>query len=340
MTPVTREEMYLYALAGGSITLPSPVSRKEMYLAKACGEAVTVPTPVSREEMYLYKLAGGSITLPSPVSRLELLMAAACGEAVTPYTPVSRLEWFWSQLSSPTTTISGVPPLAFTADGRDLTAWIISGNSQQAGTPTPDAPVAVQSCGDWDADANSYKISITCGSQSTPVYLGQVQTVRRVKKKIFTGDTAEDWHLYNGVLYSADIADYLRINTVTIICSHYPSAENVSGVSYVAEKTICMGTGSNDRTFIRDSDFSSAANFRTFLAEQNQNGTPLTIWYVLAEPTTGIVNEPLCKIGDYADTVASTNTGAPSIPTVNGSNTLTIGTTLQPSSISITGYIS
>lgn len=183
-----------------------------------------------------------------------------------------------------------------------------------------------------------YKISLTSAGQTVPVYLGQVQIVRQINKKIFTGDPAEDWHLYNGVLYSADISDYLRIKSVTTICSHYPSAENASGVAYVPEKTICMGTGSNDRTFIRDSDFSSTSEFRTFLAEQYQNGTPLTVWYVLANEETGTINEPLRKIGAYADTLDSEGTGI-TIPTTRGINTLSVGTDLQPSEMSITGHI-
>ena len=148
MTSVTREEMYLYVLGGGTVTLPSPVTRKELYLAKACGEAVTVPTPVTREEMYLYKLSGGTITLPVPVTRLEMLMAAACGEAVTPYDPVTREEWFWYQLSNGTTTITGVPPITFTSDGTALTAYSVTGNLSQTGTPTPAQPIVPEEVGD------------------------------------------------------------------------------------------------------------------------------------------------------------------------------------------------
>ena len=179
-----------------------------------------------------------------------------------------------------------------------------------------------------------YKISLTSAGQTVPVYLGQVSAVRQINKKIFTGDPTEDWHLYNGVLYSADISDYLRIKAVTTICSHYPSAENASGVAYVPEKTICMGTESNDRTFIRDSDFSSASNFRAFLAEQYQSGTPLTFWYVLETPQTGIVNEPLCKIDTYADTLSSEQAGV-ILPTNDGNTTISVDTALAPSKFEV-----
>jgi hypothetical protein len=75
--------------------------------------------------------------------------------------------------------------------------------------------------------------------------------------------------------------------------------------------------------------------FKDFLAAQYANGTPVVIWYVLATEQTGIVNEPLCKIGDYADELSSAD-AAVTIPTINGSNTLSVDTTVQPSEMSIT----
>lgn len=65
-------------------------------------------------------------------------------------------------------------------------------------------------------------------------------------------------------------------------------------------------------------------------------GTPVTVWYVLAEPETGIVNEPLMKIGDYADTVSFAQAGV-TIPTVNGANVLDITSPVKPSEMYIKG---
>lgn len=61
----------------------------------------------------------------------------------------------------------------------------------------------------------------------------------------------------------------------------------------------------------------------------------MTVWYVLANEQTGIVNEPPAKIGDYADELSSTDAGV-AIPTVKGNNTLTVETDLQPSEMTIT----
>lgn len=81
---------------------------------------------------------------------------------------------------------------------------------------------------------------------------------------------------------------------------------------------------------VSDSIATTVSAFKSWLALN-----PVTVWYVLATPTTGIVNEPLAKIGDYADTLASADAGV-TIPTVKGDNMLTVDTELQPSEMTIT----
>ena len=56
-----------------------------------------------------------------------------------------------------TVELSGIPPLSFTAKGKPLTAWSITGNTVQTGTPTPDNPVEVQAVGDRTANLFDYK---------------------------------------------------------------------------------------------------------------------------------------------------------------------------------------
>lgn len=76
------------------------------------------------------------------------------------------------------------------------------------------------------------------------------------------------------------------------------------------------------------------ADFKAYLAAQYAAGTPVTVWYVLATPETAVVNEPLMKIGEYADSMSRTQTGI-DIPTVVGQNTLDVLTTVKPSSMRI-----
>ena len=53
--------------------------------------------------------------------------------------------------------LSGIPPLSFTAKGKPLTAWSITGNTVQNGTPTPENPVEVQAVGDRTGNLFDYK---------------------------------------------------------------------------------------------------------------------------------------------------------------------------------------
>lgn len=67
--PVTREEIYLSAIADGEGSVPEPVTREEKFLAKIAGEDVETPEPITRKEKYLHEIAenggggGGSAVL-------------------------------------------------------------------------------------------------------------------------------------------------------------------------------------------------------------------------------------------------------------------------------------
>jgi hypothetical protein len=82
----------------------------------------------------------------------------------------------------------------------------------------------------------------------------------------------------------------------------------------------------------------SLNDFKTYLQQQYTAGTPVTIWYVLAEPETAVVNEPLHKISTYADTISMAQAGV-EISTTKGFNTITTGTTVLPSNIEVKGVI-
>jgi hypothetical protein len=181
-----------------------------------------------------------------------------------------------------------------------------------------------------------YKIPITCAGQTVPVYLGQTQTVRRVKKLVLTGQ--ESWSYAGGQApfqYLPSNFGVLSQDVAFYICSHYKAIPyNASWSSN--DKFV---SASAQRLRFKDTSFSqSLDNFKSYLAAQYAAGTPVTVWYVLAEPETAIVNEPLCKIGDYADELHSADAGV-TITTAKGSNTLSIDTELPPSEVSITGRI-
>ena len=189
-----------------------------------------------------------------------------------------------------------------------------------------------------------YKLTptITSGTdtQTVPIYLGQTQTVRRVRKRVFDG--TEGWSGYSsgasGIGASLLISDMLSNSRDTGFCTHFspqysPVQSGIDGITFGAgNKAIYITFSAASASALNITD---TVSFKSYLAAQYAAGTPVTVWYVLATPETAIVNEPLAKIGDYADELHSADAGV-SIPTAKGNNVLTIDTTLQPSEMTIT----
>ena len=174
-----------------------------------------------------------------------------------------------------------------------------------------------------------YKLDISSGDTITPVYLGEVESTRQIKKFVLTGREGGVWSpnvtIPNGnAFYNANIFTNYKQNMGVGYCTHYPLATTITA-------TIGVYFGGNIN-FI--TDFSEGIDTRdkwiTYLQQQYDAGTPVTVWYVLAEPETAVVNEPLMKIGDYADEVANV-----SIPVTAGGDTISVDTTVQPSEVTV-----
>ena len=88
--PITREETFLAAAAGESVTLPTPVTREEMFLAKLAGQDVTTPNPITRKEMFLEAAAqgggGGGVTVEALTATENGTYTAPSGKAYSPVT--------------------------------------------------------------------------------------------------------------------------------------------------------------------------------------------------------------------------------------------------------------
>ena len=178
-----------------------------------------------------------------------------------------------------------------------------------------------------------YKLPLTANGVEYPIYLGEVETTRRIKKLVLTGE--ENWvRATNGTFYSYFVTDYYNLEGRITICSHYIGDTNRSSTATVNDKACCFRISDTKTIYIRDTSFNSVTEFITYLAAQYAAGTPVTVWYVLAEPEAAVVNEPLMKIGDYADEISKTGTSM-DIPTASGSNTLTVSTAVQPSEMTI-----
>ena len=176
------------------------------------------------------------------------------------------------------------------------------------------------------------KIPISSAGQTTPVYLGETQTTRKIKKVVYDG--TESWDRStsgnNTRVYTPQIPKCMSLSPA--ICTHFDY--NVANVGYPrigefvinSAKAIIFGVDGNT--------FADVTDWKAYLAAQYAAGTPVTVWYVLESETTGIVNEPLMRIGDYADTL-SMEQASVQIPTNRGNTVIDVLTELKPSEVYI-----
>lgn len=195
-----------------------------------------------------------------------------------------------------------------------------------------------------------YKLPITVNGTEYPIYLGEVQTTRQIKKYEFTGQ--EDFFtneqlLYNNTLYFGIITNFgIFGDNRGSLNSHFYTAPRgnspqqlryeCSGFNPVKAYSNYYYMRINLDTIGSPSAGAATTAFKTWLATQYAAGTPVTVWYVLANPETSVVNEPLMKIGNYADTITMAQAGV-TIPTTSGTNVLDMSSPVKPSDVYIKG---
>lgn len=225
-----------------------------------------------------------------------------------------------------TDAIISLPAIIY-GDGTNATVSVY-GNTIQNGTPTPDSPIMPQGCGDLETvgiKAGQYKIPISSANTTTPVYLGEVQTTRKIKKWVLDG--TETWGKGNYPptggyqFFTSKLPDVA--NNPDWLMTHFKKGSTLNGSAFASYFSLYP-----EASILPES--ATANDFKEWLAAQYAAGTPVTIWYVLATEETAVVNEPLMKIGDYADEVSGV-----SIPTTDGVNTLSVDTTVQPSEVGV-----
>ena len=143
---------------------------------------------------------------------------------------------------------------------------------------------------------------------------------RRVKKLVLDG--TEYW-IKNAPSNPNNYLYYLTgfSGNKTCVCSHLEDMETLSASKigvFNYNSVLYINFGSSVMT--AQTSGNTITGLKEYLSNQYSSGTPVCVWYVLATATTESIT-------------------APTIATTAGSNTLSIGTTLQPSEVSITGGI-
>lgn len=180
-----------------------------------------------------------------------------------------------------------------------------------------------------------HKLPLTVNGTEYPIYLGQVETTRRIKKLVLTGEESWQYHPTYYVYRISIINALTTANATTSMSSHYAASPNTASYSALGNLSMCVRADAS-QLWIRDTRVQTVPDWKSYLAAQYQNGTPVTVWYVLAEPETAVVNEPLMKIGDYADTISFAQAGI-TFPTVSGENILDMASPVKPSEMYVKG---
>lgn len=138
-------------------------------------------------------------------------------------------------------------------------------------------------------------------NKTTPIYLGEVPTIRRIKKLVLTGN--EPWayeSAYTRFYTSFKNTLIIGVRSTPAFCTHFQVISDRRQLADVPNDSM-YSNSVNSVWFFKKTEYTDVDAWKSYLSAQYQNGTPVTVWYILANPQTGIVNEPLAKIGDYAD---------------------------------------
>lgn len=149
------------------------------------------------------------------------------------------------------------------------------------------------------------------------------QFVKRVERIAFDG--TESWKLrsaatsYQYSHFSVKIGVFGTCVDGSNISSHYPTEK--IGISTNANGLYVVNSSGYDGAFVnlRDDNFASVDEFKTHLAEQYANGSPLTVYYELATPIITDISDLLPAdnlLGvEGGGTVTAVNENAFAVPT-------------------------
>lgn len=187
------------------------------------------------------------------------------------------------------------------------------GSSTQDGTPSPNNPVPIVSTKMGDTVLRAI-------GDAEDEYDPATQTItRRIGVKVLYG--TEEWGRSQGIFYLAGVTPApTEDSDHTCLCTHFIGVNYADGTPAGRSNKIYVGNPYfSDRMLIYPDILNEAQTavisldeWKAWLAEQNTNGTPVTVYYPLAEPTTeAYAGAPvggtatvadLFSVGDYKDT--------------------------------------
>lgn len=199
--------------------------------------------------------------------------------------------------------------LAIYSDGSNLTNYSFEGQCSQASTPTPTVPVEVQEFGDL---IPSFEPLNGIGEYKDTLDLSTGVVTRRIGKLVLDGTESWEESTTSGVnfFYTRNIENhvYIRQGCCTHLVCNLPQYAN------------CYLINQYHNLTVNNCGYSTIEDFATFLAAQYANGTPVTIWYALATPTTETISLPNGMTGIIEGFTIQSGTPTPANPIMPTNN--------------------
>lgn len=204
--------------------------------------------------------------------------------------------------------------------------------------PTTEAPVEIQSVGEYDESTGKYKIPITINATTTNIYLNEPlrkigdyadiidyknkKVIRQIKEVKLTGN--EDW-VRTSTQDSYSGGEKRRFYYRTDIMPSYDvvtKSNKYKGVKPVDTWNCVNGVSTNNAPnkwliiYNEDTALFTLAEFKAYIKEQYNNRNPIIVDYVMETP-------------------AEENLDLPELYTLDGTSTIATDTTIKPSQITV-----
>lgn len=353
MIPITRKELYLNKIVGNDdYDIPEkPITEEEFFFAEILGEAVQAPEPLTRYQLYLAKIAGKDVEIPYPETRLEYFLARAAGMNVETPVPITREEIYWSNYTAIVEfELENVPPLTYKAIEGTLKNYRIYGNT-----------VNGESVGDLVTDSQSehygeYAIPITHNAETANIYLDEPlrkvgneaeyvdyaeQKRHRVRKNLLMNTATS--RTINGVTFTVNSDGSVTCNGTASVTTWF--ALNTSFDIYSPDgRIVSIGNNGSTSTFYLNISYigniTSSSNYSKKIHQNVYVQIVITAGYNCDNLTFyPMIREANIEDDTYEAYIENTdlNVTLPALPTLTGTNTLSVGTAVQPSKLYIKG---
>ena len=349
ITPITRKELYLAKIIGEDVDIPETAkTREELFFLKILDNSSKIPEPITREEVFLAKIAGQDVELPEPKTRLELFLAKAAGVEIETPTPITREEIFWSNYSAIVDfEVEGVPPLTYKAIEGTLENYRIYGNTvngesvgdlitegEHAGEYSVPVTVEGKNLFDKSKPANILKCYLSVSNLVSSV---NTRTIF-IECKPSTTYTVSKIRGERFVVGWSDKLPAPRVELQEKVINY--NASSITITTGLAAKYLVAYVYNVEQ----DAPITVDEMIASVQIEKGSTATPYEPYH--APVTTPIyLPEPIKMVGDEAEYIdyaeqkqyfadgTETDVTLPALPTLTGTNVLSVGTAVQPSKV-------